>query len=142
MTTKPKTRKAPAAKPTGPEESCRRDEQHPQADCAAALPGSRLPVSWVARSVALNVRHREERDAIIQQLAKTVPDCLDEAMALLKFATSLAKSLKGFDDVGQPTIAMLKNAATGFFKAHVRIRMDNALERFHERRDYFVEEDA
>jgi hypothetical protein len=86
--------------------------------------------------------HKVERGEIMQRLAKAVPDCFDEAMTLLKFATSRAKSLKGLEDVSQPTIAMLKNAATGFFKAHVGLRMDNALERLHERRDHYVEEDA
>jgi hypothetical protein len=94
------------------------------------------------KHVALNVRHKVERGEIMQRLAKAVPDCFDVAMTLLKFAPSRAKSLKGLEDVSQPTIAMLKNAATGFFKAPVGLRMDNALERLHERRDHYVEEDA
>lgn len=93
------------------------------------------------KHVALNIRHKVERDEIMQRLAKAVPDCFDEAMTLLKFATSQAKSLKGLEDVSQPTIVMLKNAAAVFFKAQVGIRMDNVLERFHEGRDQYVEED-
>jgi hypothetical protein len=39
-----------------------------------------------ARHAALNVRRREERDEILRRLAEVVPDCLDDAMALLEFA--------------------------------------------------------
>jgi hypothetical protein len=36
-----------------------------------------------------------ERGEIMQRLAKAVPDRFEDAMTLLKFATSLAKSWKG-----------------------------------------------
>jgi hypothetical protein len=69
------------------------------------------------RKVALNIRHREERDEIMQRLAKAVPDCFDDAMTLLKFATSRAESSTSIDGMDKSIIAMLKNAARGAFKA-------------------------
>jgi len=87
-----------------------------------------------ARHVALNVRHREERDEILQRLAEVVPDCFDDAMALLEFAAWQMKSAAPLDDKW-PTIAILKKCADGFMKAHVKLRVDHPLHRFEERQD-------
>jgi hypothetical protein len=128
MTTKTRTRKAPAAKipsPQGfPSLPCDSTTgirkliarmRFLEADCRYHV--AICDQSPNVKHVALNIRHKVERDEIMQRLAKAVPDCFDDAMTLLKFATSQAKSLKGLEDVSQPTIAMLKNAAAGFFKA-------------------------
>jgi hypothetical protein len=92
--------------------------------------------------LALNIRHREERDEIMQRLAKAVPDCFDDAMTLLKFATSRAESSTSIDGMDKSIIAMLKNAARGAFKAYVSVRVDFALRRFDERQDQFAGNDA
>ena len=91
--------------------------------------------------VALDIRHREERDEIMQRLAKAVPDCCDDAITLLEFATARAKSPKAFDDTSGPIIAMLKNSVRGFFKAHIQIKVDSVLRRFDERWDQYVGDD-
>jgi len=84
------------------------------------------------RHVAPNIRYRgEERDEIMQRLAKAVPDCFDDASALLEFATARLRFTKAFDSA-ELIVGMLKNARTGFFKAHVTARLDYALRTFDE----------
>jgi len=91
------------------------------------------------RHVALNVRHREERNEIMQGFAKVVPDCFDDAMALLEFAAWRVKSAAPLDDKS-PLIAMFKSSAAGSMKAHVKLQVDHTLRRFEERQ--FAEVDA
>ncbi len=151
MTTKPKTGK-PAAKPATPGEfaSLPYDGMTAsipkltarlrflEADCVynAAIAPPDFP-----KHIALDIRHREERNEIMQRLAKTVPDCFDDAMTLLEFATARGQSSKFLDYASAPITAMLKNAAKGFYKADIQIKADYALHRFDERRE-IVEIDA
>jgi hypothetical protein len=153
MTTKPKTRTAPAATATAAPEapaSAPFDSttnniskfiarlRFLEADCRyhAAIGDQK------ARSVALNSRHREERDEIIQRLAKTVPDCFEDAEKLLEFAISRLKAFKAFDFMHEPLIAMLKNAGTGFFKARLKDYLNSSERRFDERLNLLAEEDT
>jgi hypothetical protein len=149
MTTKPKTRK-PAAKTVTPEEFVSLPYDRTTADIRKMIARLRFLEADLRyhaeicdqdmRHLVPNIRHREERDEIMQRLAKAAPDCFDDASALLEFATALAKSSKAIDGMDKQIIAMLKNAATGFFKAHWGARFDNALQRFDERQ--FAVEDA
>ena len=69
------------------------------------------------RHVAPNIRYRgEERN---------------DASALLEFATARLRFTKAFDSA-ELIVGMLKNARTGFFKAHVTARLDYALRTFDE----------
>ena len=95
----------------------------------------------VMRHVVLNNRHSEERDEIMQRLAKTVPECFDGAMALLIFATSRVESAKPLDDA-RPTIAMLKHASEGFYQAHGKARANFILRALDERLEHFSGEVA
>jgi hypothetical protein len=152
MTTKPKTRKAPAAKPATPGEFASLPFDRTtasirkliarlhflEADCryTAALTPPDFP-----KHGALDIRHREERNEIIERLANVVPaDDFEDAMTLLEFAAWRLKSSAVLDD-RRPTIAMLKNCATAFMKIHVTLRVDNAFRRFDERRGQFAELD-
>ena len=65
--------------------------------------------SW-SKAVAQEL-HREECAKIISRLVKAVPDDFDDAMALLKFATSRAESAPSIGGIDRSIIAMLKNAA-------------------------------
>jgi hypothetical protein len=152
MTTRPKTRKAPAAKATAPEEilSAPFDVatnniskliarlRFLEADCRyhAAIDDPS------AKSVALNVRHREERDEIIKRLAKAVPDCFEDAERLLEFAISRLKAFKAFDFMHEPLIAMLKNAGLGFFKRRLRDYVNSSSRAFDERLNLLAGDDA
>ena len=86
------------------------------------------------------MRHREERNEIVQRLSETVPEVFDDAMALLEFAAWRLKSSAALDDK-KTTLSMLKNCATAFMKTHVQIRVDYVLRRFDEARDKFAELD-
>jgi hypothetical protein len=66
------------------------------------------------------------------RLANAVPDCFDDAMTLLKFATSRAESSTSIGGMDKSIIAILKNAARGAFKEYVSVRVDFALRRFDE----------
>ena len=152
MTTKPKTRTAPAPTATAPEEIISAPFDNTtnniskliarlrflEADCRyhAAIGDQKT------RGVALNVRQREERDEIIKRLAKAVPDCFDDAETLLKFATSRLKIFKDFDFMHEPLIAMLKNAGTRFFKARLRDCVNSSMRAFDERLNLLAEDDA
>jgi hypothetical protein len=153
MTTRPKSRRAPAAKTATPEfvylpydgttaniPKLIARLRFLEADCRyhAAICDPDPSV----RHVALDIRHREERDEIMQRLAKTVPDDFDDAMTLLKFATARAESATLLTGMAKSIIAMLKNAAKGTFTAYVKVRVDFALRRFDERRDQFAGDDA
>ena len=152
MTTRSKTRKAPAAKPATAEEEFKAmfydgaTASIPKliarlrfldADCqyhaAVCDPG--------IRQVVLNNRHSKERDEIMQRLAKAVPDDFDDAMALLKFATSRVESAKPLDDA-RPAIAMLKHASEGFYQAHGKARANFILRALDERFEHFSGEVA
>jgi hypothetical protein len=151
MTTKPKTRKAPV-KPAASKEilSAPFDVatgsiskliarlRFLEADCryhAAICDPS-------VKSVALNIRHREEREEIIKRLAKTVPDCFNDAETLLKFATLRLKVFKDFDFMHEPLIAMLKNAGLGFFKARLKDCVNSSMRQLDERLNLLAEDDA
>jgi len=96
----------------------------------------------VMRQVVLNNHHSEERDEIMQRLAKAVPDDFDDAMALLKFATSRVESAKPLYDDARPTIAMLKHASEGFYQAHGKARANFILRALDERLEHFSGEVA
>jgi hypothetical protein len=151
MTTKPKTRKAPV-KPAASKEilSAPFDVatgsiskliarlRFLEADCryhAAICDPS-------VKSVALNIRQREKREEIITRLAKTVPDCFNDAETLLKFATLRLKVFKDFDFMHEPLIAMLKNAGLGFFKARLKDCVNSSMRQLDERLNLLAEDDA
>ena len=94
-----------------------------EADCryceAIAAP------EWPKR--VAQTHHSEERAEIMQRLASAKPDCFEDAKELLDFAISLAKSSNAFDRGNPSIITILKNAATGFYKEHLRIKMEYAL---------------
>jgi hypothetical protein len=137
MTTRQKTRKAPAAKPTAAEEFTAMFYDGTtasipkliarlrflEADCryGAAITAPEWP-----KHVAQN-RHSRERAEIIQRLASAKPDCFEDAKELLDFAISLAKSSNAFDRGNSSIITILKNAAAGFYKEHLRIKMEYAV---------------
>jgi hypothetical protein len=150
MTTKPKTPIAPAAKAAAPageffsapfdiatnniskliarllflEAECR----YYAAICDPALKG-----------VALNIRHREERDEIMQRLAKCVPEDFWSAKALLDFATSRLAGWKGSDGERGQITAMLKNVGRGFLTVHARASADIAIAAIDGRLNHFAE---
>jgi hypothetical protein len=75
------------------------------------LPIPRGDLRTGAESVALNIRHKEERDEIMQRLAKTVPEDFWSAKL---FATSRLKGWKVSDsELGRIT-AMFKMQARDF----------------------------
>jgi len=57
----------------------------------------------------------------MQRLA-TLAGLFEDAKELLDFAISLAKSSNAFDRGNPSIITILKNAATGFYKEHLRIK--------------------
>ena len=94
-----------------------------EADCryceAIAAP------EWPKR--VAQTHHSEERAEIMQRLASAKPDCFEDAKELLDFAISLGKSPNAFDRGNPLIITMLKNAGSGFYKEHLRIKMEYAL---------------
>ena len=148
MTTKPKTREAPAAgtaRPNEPLSSPYVSDLHKviarlhflEADSRyhAALSAP------VARSTVLKTDHWEERAEIMQRLSKTVPDHFDDAMELLDFATKRLNGIDDIDFIRAKTMLtdMLKNARAAAYKANLNMQVDFALRRFNEKR---VEYDA
>jgi hypothetical protein len=95
-----------------------------------------------AKDAALNVRHKEERDEIMQRLAKFLPEDFWAAKALLDFATSRLKGWKvSYSELGRIT-AMFKNVNGGFLQVHARACADVAIARYSGRLDQFADEDA
>ena len=94
------------------------------------------------KSAVFSVRHRGERDEIMQRLPKTVPDRFDDAMELFDFATKRLKIFDTISRIGSETVIidMLKNARTAIFKANARMRADYVLRLFDE--GHHVAEDA
>ena len=150
MTTKPKTRKTPAPKPAAPEEHFSAPFDHTtnniskliarlrflEADCryhAAICPS--------AKDAALNIRHKEERDEIMQRIAKFVPEDFWSAKALLDFATSRLKGWKVSDSKLGRITAIFKNVGQGFLKVHARACADVAIAKY-TGLDQFADEDA
>jgi hypothetical protein len=147
MTTRLKTRK-PATKPATPETfgSLPYDASTAsipkliarlrflEADCQYhAVIGA---PSW-SKAVVQEL-HREECAKIISRLAKAVPDDFDDAMALLKFATSRAETTTSLGSIDKYFIAMLKNASEGFYQAHGKARVDFILRSLDERLEHFA----
>ena len=151
MTTKPKTRTAPAQTATAPEEPVSAPFdiatnnirkliarlRFLEADCRyhAAIGDQK------ERRTALNSRHWKERDEIMQKLAKILPEDFRSADELLKFATSRLKVFRDADSTLDLLTTMLKNAGTGFFKARLKDYLDASEHRFEERLS-LLEEDA
>jgi hypothetical protein len=71
---------------------------------------------------------------IMLRLSKTVPDHFDDAMELLDFATKRLRALTERGRIGADTaiVDMLKNAWTGLYKAHFRLKLDFGMRSFDE----------
>jgi hypothetical protein len=144
MTTRWKTRTAPAAKPATPEAF----ESLPYDGTTADIRKMIARVHFLEAEGRYHAviagpdrdRHWKEIDAIIQRLAVDVPGSFDDAMKLLEFATLRLKLAAPLDDKS-PLVAMFKNSAAGFMKAHVKLRVDHTLRRFEERQFAEVEVD-
>jgi hypothetical protein len=146
MTTKPKIQKAAAPKAAAPEEPIFDITTNDVSKLIARLRFLEADCRYhaaignpSAKDVALNIRHREERDEIMQRIAKTVPGDFWSTKDLLDFATSRLKGRMISDsEVGRIT-AMLKNVGRGFFQVHARACGDIAVARAF---DQIVEDDV
>jgi hypothetical protein len=114
------------------------DDRCSQDDCLHFLEADcRYYAAFCPQSIndALDgVRHKDERDGIMQRLAKVVPDGFDDAMELLRFATERLKTIDRISRIGSETliIEMLKNVRTAAYNAHVKMRTDFILRSFNE----------
>lgn len=110
MTTKSKTRKAPA-KPAAPAGSKRRPQTRVALEVVEADHEDRSDLAKTENeSEKLIAIHNDEQKSI-DQLATLVPESFDDAYCLLKFATGRAE--QGGCMVANAEIDMLKHALAG-----------------------------